>query len=301
MRQQGIALVRDKKIEALPVKPRRLARILDSTMPRDGMGLVRVDDLAAAVWANSAQPSPGTAASTLSTRRKKLPEYLSVVSNADLGFHLLMHGDYIAMRRGRRIKGIKDTLIWMEDERRVGRIRAVVVPTDPASKALFWEDIWVRDVLAVMRIGMWPYFTKATELEPLIRLTRPLFDPGPLCHLFELAIRKGYQDNFSADLMALSNWVTDPDVRKAARLISISVSNLRAYAEYEPHPISYFNDVERELVFMDHVRDIAPDSHARLRCLRDVIFSAVVAELGEHEYTLQAVLDRCDELAKLER
>ncbi|MFD1792704.1 hypothetical protein ACFSE0_13865 [Ochrobactrum teleogrylli] len=301
LRQQGIAPLRNKKIDALPVKIRWLAQILDATMPRDGMGLVRVDDLAAAVWAKVAEPLPGTAASTWSTRRKKLPEYLSAVTHADLGFHLFMHGDCIAIRRGRRIRGIKDILIWMEDERRFGKTRSVVLPAKPVSRELFWQDVWVRDVLAVMRIGIWPHFTNPMQLEPLLRLTRPLLDPGPLYHLFELAIRKGYQDDFPADLTALASRVQDPHIRKATRLVGSYVSHLRSYAEYEPHPVNYFNDIERTLTFMSRIRDIAPDSHTRLCCLRDVILESVIAEMGEYEYTLPAVLDRCDQLAELER
>ncbi|KAB2724304.1 hypothetical protein [Brucella intermedia] len=73
--QQGIAPVRGKKIEALPVKVRRRAQILDSTMPRDGAAVVMVDDLATAIWSKAAKPLAGTPASTLSTRRKKLSEY----------------------------------------------------------------------------------------------------------------------------------------------------------------------------------------------------------------------------------
>lgn len=100
LRQRGIAPKRRKKIQALPPRVRWLAEILDATFPNDGEGVLMVDQLAAAVWDQSVVPLPKTARSTLSTRRKKLPEYMTAINGAGIGFHLVVVGDAVAVRRG---------------------------------------------------------------------------------------------------------------------------------------------------------------------------------------------------------
>jgi hypothetical protein len=115
LRQQGIAPKRQKKIQALPSRVRWLAEILDATFPNDGEDVLMIDQLAAAVWDRSVAPLPEAARSTLATRRKKLPEYLSAINKAGIGFHLVAAGDAVAVRRGRRFKGLKDTVILFLD------------------------------------------------------------------------------------------------------------------------------------------------------------------------------------------
>lgn len=301
LRQQGIAPRRQKKIETLPAKVRWLASILDVTFPNDGAAVIMVDDLVAAIWDKISQTKHGIARSTLITRREKLQKYLSAVTDANIGYHFQTRDDVIAVRRGRRFKSLKDTTIWVEDERSSGNIRAIIVPVDKPKKAPFWRDPWVQDVLHVLQIGLWRGFTDASQLEPLVRLMRPLLDPAPLYYLFNLAIHKGYQDHFPTDLLRLSDRVQDPVIRNAARVVAHSIGNVWDGAEWQTHAVDYFEFVNRHLVFMQLVGDVAPDSYARLCHLRDVIFEKLAEETKDEAYPLHAVLDGCKQLAELER
>lgn len=128
LRLQGIAPVRDKKIAALPTAARRLARMIDSTFPIDGAWLVRVDHCVAKLWDGADVLSESIPRSTKSERRTKLRELFAVITGAGIGFNILIHDDVVAIRRGRRFKGIKDAATWMEEEERInGFMRSVQV------------------------------------------------------------------------------------------------------------------------------------------------------------------------------
>ena len=301
LRQQGIAPKRQKKIETLPAKVRWLVSILDVTFPNDGAAVIMVDDLVAAIWDKISQSKPGIARSTLITRREKLQKYLSAVTDANIGYHFQTRDDVIAVRRGRRFKSLKDTTIWIEDERSSGNIRAIIVPADKPKKAPFWGDPWLQDVLHVLEIGLWRGFTDASQLEPLVRLMRPLLDPAPLYYLSNLAIHKGYQDHFPTDLLRLSDRVKDPIIRNATRVVAHSIANVWDEAEWQPHPVDYFRFIDRHLNFMQLVSDVSPESFARLCHLRDVVFEKLAEETKDEAYPLHAVLERCKQLAELER
>lgn len=300
LRQQGVSPVRQKKVEALPGRIKWLVEILDETFPRDGAGLVPIDDLAAAVWDKVTQSLPETPRSTQSTRRKKLAHYMAAVNGATLGFHLFALEDVVAVRRGRRFKGIKDTATWIEEERRLRAMRGVLLPKVTPTAVSFWEDPWVCDVLAVLQIGLWPYFTDPAGLDPLLRLTRPLLDPRPLHHLFQLVIERGQRDNFGDDLHGLADRVHDPAIRMAAHLTASHIEQLNVWAQYG-HPVNYFNDADRTLAFMKQVQEVAPDSHAKLEHLRDQIFGGLAEEFGEEFDAIQMTLDRCGKLREIER
>ncbi|QMV26686.1 hypothetical protein GRI33_06995 [Brucella sp. BO3] len=106
LRQQGIASKRQKKIKTLSAKVQWLIHVLDATFPNDGAAVIMVDDLVAAVWDKESKTKPETARSTLITRRKKLPKYLSDVTNANIGYHFQTRDDVVAVRRGRRFRFI---------------------------------------------------------------------------------------------------------------------------------------------------------------------------------------------------
>jgi hypothetical protein len=301
LRQQGIAPKRQKKIDALPPKVKWLVGILDTTFPRDGAGLVMMDQLAAAVWDKVVEPRSQTARSTLSTRRKKLAEYLTTVNGVGIGFHLVAAGDVVAVRRGRKFKGFKDTAIWIEDERALRGVRGIALPSEQPSSMLFWADPWLRDVLAILEIGHWPYFTDPKELEPLLRLTRPLFDPRPLYHLFNLAIRRSQKDDFVEDLSALAARVRDTGIRTAAYKVVGDVRHLSARRDWGPHPIDAFDDADLRLKFMERIREVAPDSYARLGYFRAVILEKLSDEFAEELHRIPLVLKRCERLGELER
>lgn len=301
LRQQGIAPARQKKISALSARLKWLAAILDETFPRDGAGLVLVDHLAAAVWDKVSEPLPETPRSTCSTRRKKLSEYVAAISGARLGFHLLISDDVVAIQRGRRFKGFKDTAIWIGDERRLNGIRTVRVPDGRPKEKLFWDDPWLNDVLDVLQIGEHPYFTDPSQLEPLLRLTRPLLDVRPLYHLFELVITKSLQDDFPSDLMGLSKRVHDSEIRQAAQSVAAYVGRLSERRQYEPHPIDCFDLAEHYLGFMGRVEQDAPQSYAILSYFRVIILEELLGEFAEEPGQMQSILNRCKQLREMER
>src|SRR5215217_2578126 len=106
LRLQGIAPVRDGKIAVLPTTARRLARILDSSFPTNGAWPVQLDHYVARLWDDLDALSETLPRSTKSERRKKLPELLATVTAAGIGFNVLVNGDVIAVRRGRRFHGM---------------------------------------------------------------------------------------------------------------------------------------------------------------------------------------------------
>lgn len=301
LRQQGIAPKRQKKIQSLPPRVRWLAEILDATFPNDGEDVLMMDQLAAAVWDRSVAPLPETARSTLATRRKKLSEYLSAISNAGIGFHLVAAGDAVAVRRGRRFHGLKDTVTWVDDQRKRRGTRGIVFPSGDTSQWSFWEDRWLQDVLAVLRISRRPYFTNPAELEPLLRLRRTAFDVRPLYHLFEIVIQRSMSGNFDEDLEGLAKRVRDPNIRKAANQVSYDISRLSLRRDQELHPIAAFDEADRHMNFMVQAREKAPESYARLGYFKAVILKQLSEEFDEMLDRVWRVIQRCNQLAELEK
>ncbi|UCI29455.1 hypothetical protein [Mesorhizobium sp. B4-1-4] len=304
LRQHGISPVRQKKIETLPLKERRLVAILDETFPRDGSGLVLIDELAAVLWDNcvrtATNPLPEIARSTKSTRRKRLGEYLTAINRHGLGLHFFVKGDVVAVRRGREFNGMKDTLIWIDDERRLRGTREVRLPkvTDEAH-SYFWDDPWLSRVLIVLEMGLWGQFVAAQNLEPFLELTHPLIDRRPLYPWFQRAIDSYSSDGFAENLAALSDKIIDPEVRRAARFVAGKVMRLQAWARYG-HPADYFDDADRELGFMTRLREVAPESFAHCAYLRDVIFMEFMELDHETSQVNWEALKHCKRLRELE-
>jgi hypothetical protein len=299
LRQQGIAPKRQKKIDALPARVRWLVQVLDETFQRDGAALLKLDDLAAAVWDKVTIPRLQTARSTIATRRKKLAEYLWVVDTAGIGFHLVAVGDVVAVSRGRRFPRPKEVAIWVEDERRLRGISCVILPPELPAVAHFWNDPWLQDVLALFSIGQSPWFTSPTELEPLLRLTRPLLDARPLYHLFGLAISRGYY--FTEDLSALGSRVVDPTIRSGVFKIARDIDILAMRRDFDPHPIDAFDEANHYLKFMLLIREVAPVSYARIRYFREVILEDICRDDDTALDRVPAMLVRCRELRELEQ
>lgn len=302
LRKQGIAPKREKKLQALPPRVKWLAQVLDATFPKDGEGVLMADHVAAAIWDRSVVPLAKTARSTLSTRRKKMPEYLSAINGARIGFHLVIVGDVVAVRRGRRFRGVKDTVVWIDDQRKRRGTRAIVLPSSTmTSQIMFWSDPWLQDVLAILRIGDYPYFTDPGQLEPLLRLTRVLIDPTPLYHLFELVIWNSYRDDFPQDLSALAQRVRKPSIRNAAFKVAADINWLSTHCKYDPHPSDVFNLADHRLNFMARARDVAPNSYARLGYFRAVVLTELSAGVSEQANRLTSVLERCQQLGAQEQ
>lgn len=275
LRQQGVAPVRQKKIAALPPIERRLVAILDETFPRDGAALVLTDELAAALWdgkvGTSPMSPPEIPRSTKSTRRKKLAEYLTAINGRGLGFHAVSKKEIVAIRRGRRFHGIKETLLWIEDEKRLHGFRGIAIP-EPVEKEVvrFWADPWLVCVLAVLELGLRSQYSHPSDLEPFVRLTRPVLDTRPLYPWFRRAINSYRSDDFADNLGSLSKRIHDRALRAAVALIASHIQRMQTWANYDD-PVSYFHLVDGDLNFMYRLRDIAPESYARCSYLRDVI------------------------------
>jgi len=299
LRQQGVAPVRQKKIAALPSMERRLVAILDETFPRDGAGIVLIDELSAALWdsqvSTPTKPLPEIPRSTKSTRRKTLREYLNAINGRGLGFHAVAMKDLVAIRRGRRFDGVKDTALWIDDERRLRGFRAIRMPK-PDRGPLFWDDPWLDDLLRVLTMGLNPYFTSPADLEPLLRLSRPLLNVEPLYPWFLRAIN-AYEGDFISNLSKLSDRIVDPAVRRAAGRVASILDWMRAMSQYGD-PFLYFIEADRRIEFMGRLRDLAPDSYARFGYVRDRILKEFDRDTPDAIY---AAIRHCKQLGDQER
>lgn len=305
LRQQGISPKRKAKIEKLPPKERRLVAILDETFPRDGSGLVLIDDLAAALWDNKVgtptKPLPDIARSTKSTRRKKLDTYLTAISSCGLGFHAVARGNAVALRRGRRFRDMKEILIWIEDEKQLRGFRGIALPEAvEGPQTRFWDDPWLTCVLTVLEMGLWPQIIDAHDLEPLVRLTRPVIDTRPLYPWFWRAINSLRSYDFAENLSSLAGRVNDPELRRAVSVIAWQIDQIRIWARYD-HPVDYFNRVDNDIKFMSILRSIAPESYARCRYVCDVVFEEFLEQEPEYGQVIWETLQHCKRLRELER
>ncbi|TAT87195.1 hypothetical protein ELI54_02660 [Rhizobium ruizarguesonis] len=303
LRSQGIAPVRDGKIAALPTTARRLARILDSSFPTDGAWLIPLDHCVAKLWDDLDALPEAMPRSTKSERRKKLPELLATVTAAGIGFNVLVNGDAIAIRRGRRFHGMKDAAAWMEEEERVNGFRFLRSPeTEGRRRQRFWADPWVADVLAVMFSGAaWRTFPDAEELEPWLRLLRPLLDPRPLVAVIDMAVRGAMQDDFVLDLQSLCAGVTDKEVRAAGYRLAGVMETIRHDAERGWEPDDYFGDVDYQFRFMAYLARTAPKSYAKLAYFRNVVLPAIAAEHEDDPSRIYAIMKRCRALPEKEK
>lgn len=291
LRQLGISPKRKSKIEKLPPMERRLVSILDETFPRDGAGLVLIDHLAAALWdgrvSSPTEPLPEIARSTKSTRRKKLTTYLATISGYGLGFHIIVASSAVAIRRGRKFHGVKNALLWIEDEKRLHGFRGIVIPEPVENEVVrFWADPWLICVLAVLELGLRSQYLHPSDLEPFVRLTSPVLDTRPLYPWFERAIHSYRSDDFAENLGSLSEKIHDRELRAAVGLIAWQIQRMRAWAQYD-NPVRYFHLIDFDLKFMSRLRDIAPESYARCGYLRDVILPEF-RTMHEREAELEA-------------
>lgn len=300
LRLQGVAPVREKKIEALPTPIRRLVRILDETFAIDGAWLVQVDHCIAKLWDDSNDLPKTLPRSTKATRRKALLEYLSATTKARIGFNIVVRDDVVAIRRGRRFRGFKDTAAWIEEEQRINGFKLLRTPESSGRRTLYWDDRWLSDILAVLFTGTWHTFTDGRQLEPWLRVVRPLLDPRPLEALFAVAIERALQDNFVRDLEALCAGVTDPEVRRAAGLMAHLIETIHQYSQYW-EPLDYFDDVDRELNFMRHLKEHAPESYAKVAHFRNSILAGVALDFEDDPNPIYSTLKRCIALREEER
>lgn len=302
LRMQGIAPVREKKINALPSTVKRLIRLLDSTFPIDGAWLVEVDHCIAKLWDDADTLPEALPRSTRSERRRKLPQLLATINAAGIGFNILVNGDVIAIRRGRRFRGMKAAATWIEDEARINGFKLLRRPEADRRTQRFWDDVWLVDVLTVMFTGaVWRTFVDAQELHPWLRLLRPLLDPRPLNVIIEIAVRRATQDDFVADLRGLCAGVTDREVRKAGYKLANVIETVQLYAERGWDPVDFFADVDQELQFMTYVAEHAPKSYAKLMYFRDIMLPEIAAVHEDDLNPIAATMKKCRSLPDEEK
>ncbi|RYH00234.1 MAG: hypothetical protein EON58_00975 [Alphaproteobacteria bacterium] len=301
LRLQGIAPIRDKRINALPTRVKRLVHILDISFPIDGAWLVRLDHCIAKLWDDADALPEAIPRSTKSERRKKLPELLAAVTAAGIGFNILVNSDVIAVRRGRRFHGVKDAAAWMEEEERVNGFKLLRSSETDRRRKRFWDDPWVVDVLAVLLAGNWRTFSNVDQVEPWLRLLRPLIDPRPLIAVIQIAISRAMQGDFVLDLQSLCAGVTDGEVRKAGYRLASVMETVRLYAERGWEPVDYFDDADHVLKFMTYLATTAPKSYAKLMYFRNVILPKVAADYADDPNPIYAALRRCNALSDEER
>jgi len=302
LRMQGIAPVREKKIAALPSTGRRLARLLDSTFPIDGAWLVELDHCIAKLWHDADVLPDALPRSSRSERRKALRELLAAITAAGIGFNILVKGDVIAIRRGRRFNGMKAAATWIEEEERTKGFKLLRHPEADRRTASFWDDPWLLDVLAVLFTGaVWRTFSNAEELQPWLRLLRPLLDPRPLVTIIDIAIRRATQGDFVADLRGLCGGVADREVRKAGYKLANVIETVRLYADRGWEPVDFFADVDHEIRFMTYLAAKSAKSYAKLLYFLKVVLPGIAAEHEDDPNPIYATMRRCRELPAEEK
>ncbi len=297
----GISPRRDKLIEKLPAKVRQLARILDATFPKEGAGLVLLDDLGFALYDGfQIDPSgqmPTHAKSTLSTRRKRLRQYIQTISDAGIGYSLLIQKDVVAVRRGRRFRSYKDAAVWIEDERQSRGVRRVHLPRDESGA--FWEDRWIKTILDVYILMINPNINSASWLVPLVDLLNLLgemvSDPTPVYKCVNAAIEfPGIDDlDLPSRIQKYADKVFDKEAGDAVHRVGTFLWNANSMAGAAQSPEDVFHDLALILPFDVVLREHFPESYARFAYVRDVI-SRDVEEPDEFWM-------HCDSLRKLEK
>lgn len=297
----GISPRRDKLIEKLPAKVRQLARILDTTFPKEGAGLVLLDDLGIALYdgfqIDPSGQTPTHAKSTLSTRRKRLKKYIQTISDAGIGYSLLVQKDVVAVRRGRRFRSYKDAAVWIEDERHSRGVRRVHLPMNQSGA--FWEDRWVKNILDVYILLINPHINSASWLVPLIDLLNLMgemvSDPTPVYKCVNAAIEfPGIDDlDLPSRIQKYADNVFDKEAGDAVHRVGTFLSNASLSAQTAETPEHVFDDLELILPFHKVLREHVPDSYARYAYVRDII-SGDVEEPDEFWM-------HCDSLRKLEK
>ncbi len=298
--QNGVSPRREKRIETLPTKQKRLVRILDATFPRDGLGLLRLDNLSYALWDDlilaPGDREPEIAKSTKSTRRKRLKQYVREVQDCGLGFNFLVQGEIVAVRRGRKLKPSKDTLILIDDEQRLNGTIGVRLPQSVGEG--FWDDIWVQRLLATYQLAGNPFIFDPSALEPLLQLMhltgKMLLDPTPIYRCAQAAIDTPTITNELPSLMMkFSENIEDKETARAVNRVGLFLTNAHSLNGTAVVPSHVFDDLENLLGFSKPLKERHPLSYGRFMYLKH--------ELATDMESTEDLIERCTQLANMER
>ncbi|WP_306149774.1 MULTISPECIES: hypothetical protein [unclassified Roseibium] len=300
LRANGVSPKRDKKIENLPAKQRKLVRILDETFPKDGSALIKADDLGFALWDKVQLDvhvrKPEHPKSTLSTRRKRLNGYLDKIQTARLGYHFFVHGDVVAVSRGRRFKPVEEVRDWIKEEQK--RIGFLTVRIPAIKEDYFWEDPWVQDILKLYKLVLDPGIYCPSELYPLMQVMhlkgQMLRDPEPIYNCALAALKHCTCVNQVPDLLVkFSDNIPDHETAGVVKHIGIVLGNFWQITGMADCSQQVLKDVEFLLRFEDTLKEEHPESFARLMYLKEIITSE---EEDVDEFLLHC--ERCRELEK---
>ncbi|WP_416064598.1 hypothetical protein ACK9YZ_16980 [Rhizobium sp. ZK1] len=288
--RQGVAPRRSKKVKSLTQPTRKLISVLDETFHRRDAGLIDRDALAAAVWGSGREDK--VAKSTLSSRRKRLSASVRELSAAGVGYSLLEYRELIAVQRGRRFRSYKDAALWIDDELRTrGKVMPRLPRAEP-SPQLFWADRWVRDVIAIMRLGCFGRVTSVAQLEPVLRIMHLLLDLTSLYPWLRRAVDSFHSTYFPDNLHLLADRIENQVTRRAARDLAHALDRFFRFNEYMPPVFDMFQNVDIVFDVLAKAGDIDPQSRFRLEHLRDHVFWGEERDFLELEPYLSALAEQ---------
>jgi hypothetical protein len=265
---QGISPRRENKIEKLPDKTRRLLRILDETFARRAEGVVREDELLEAIWEMSTSTLPR---STLASRRKNLASMLTAITRNNLGYHVAIKGEYIAVRRGRKFQSGTEGVGRIEDACRRNRFIGVCVPRSDHQPEFFWSDPYIVHVIEILDMTANDYFYPPERLDSIFFFKRPLLDLTPLTPWLHRAHHSDYSTSIGFNLALLASRINDPTVRKAALRLAKQLQLLTADCGPFQSCADALVSVDYFLDVMAHAKQHAPTSFRRLSYFRALL------------------------------
>ncbi|MBB4143227.1 hypothetical protein [Rhizobium rhizoryzae] len=268
--RHGIAPRRDAKIKKLTKTTQQLVRILDATFDRQAAGILQLERLGTALWdAGETRHVPPT---TQASRKKKLTELLAEISGAGVGYNIVTIGDVCGVFHGRRFRSLGEASTWIADAQRLGRYPAIRQPEPiavPAARDYFWADPFVRDVMAIIEMGVTGHFYPIEKLDAIYRFERLLTDMTPVLPWLERAHHSFAGDDMAENLSTLADKINDPAVRKATRRLAKIMRDLKNFMGPLPTSFDAFQNVDMVLSVMDKTAEASPESFARLAYIRE--------------------------------
>ncbi|AKI02283.1 hypothetical protein IMCC20628_03597 [Hoeflea sp. IMCC20628] len=290
LKRQGIAPRRMAKISKLSKPAQKLVGILDATFDRTDAGLMKLVDLANALWERDEERI--VPKSTQTSRVAKLRALISEVVIAKIGHNIVTKDDLCAVFRERRFGSLSEAATWIDEQARLNVYVSIQQPSRPRDQKIkyFWADPIVQDVMTLMDMGYSGVFLPLDRLDALFRFEKPLLDMSPVLPW----IVRAYESNLPGDmcerLQFLAADITDPTVREATYIIALKMVELDKFMASYPACYDVFVTVDYALNVMDKVAEKAPESYARLAYVRDW-FESMEGYYDESQEALARMLD----------
>ncbi|WP_414473566.1 hypothetical protein [Microvirga sp. M2] len=263
---QGVAPRRTAKVVKLSRNAQRLYAIFDQTMPRDGSMALSHRGLMDLMWPKKA-PAIEPKKSTRSMQKTRLSDLMNELQQARLGFHALVVGDIIALRRGRRWKSLKDAEIWVNEERERQQVILPASPQEKVSQNSFWRQPEIQTCIGLMELAAWGDIRAADQAMPVITATRALIDYRPLLSNIHRALNTYNWPDVVENLFRQSGRIENPDVARAVRKIANVFQVLFHGGRYGWPAHDVLADAFRTTGFLDRVESSDPRAGQRIRYL----------------------------------